>query len=138
MSTSGRPTDSELQILAILWRTGPATVRAVHRELADGTAYTTTLKTMQRMAEKNLLERDESRRSHVYRARSSEAQTQGAIVSDLIDRAFSGSAARLAMRALSTRRASPEEIDEIRRMLDVIREESSLSREPSFEGGGDR
>ncbi|RLE19810.1 MAG: BlaI/MecI/CopY family transcriptional regulator [Acidobacteria bacterium] len=124
MNTSGRPTDAELQILAILWRTGPTTVRAVHHELADGTAYTTTLKTMQRMAEKNLLERDESRRSHVYQAKRSEAQTQGVIVSDLIDRAFSGSAARLAMRALSTRRASSEEIEELRQLLDSIREQN--------------
>lgn len=138
MSTSGRPTDAELQILAVLWRTGPATVRQVHKELDEGTAYTTTLKTMQRMAEKKLLERDESRRSHVYRARSSEAQTQGAILSDLIDRAFSGSAARLAMRALSTRRASAEEIDEISRLLDTIREESGDSSEPSFVGGDGR
>lgn len=124
MNTSGRPTDAELQILAVLWRTGPATVRSVHRELADGTAYTTTLKTMQRMAEKDMLERDESNRSHVYSARRTEAQTQGVIVSDLIDRAFSGSAARLAMRALSTRRASPEELEEIRGLLEAIRTES--------------
>ncbi len=136
MSTSGRPTDSELQILAILWRTGPATVRAVHRELADGTAYTTTLKTMQRMAEKNLLERDESRRSHVYQARRSEAQTQGAIVSDLIDRAFSGSAARLAMRALSTRRASSEEIEELRQLLESIQEQNGIPATPDLSSEG--
>lgn len=136
MSTSGRPTDAELQILAVLWRTGPATVRCVHRELAEGTAYTTTLKTMQRMAEKGMLERDESMRSHVYSVRRSEAQTQGAIVSDLIDRAFSGSAAQLAMRALSTRRASPEELDEIRSLLDAIRIESEdHSQSPAEEGG---
>ena len=135
MNTSGRPTDAELQILAILWRTGPATVRRVHRELAEDTAYTTTLKTMQRMADKGLLDRDESRRSHVYRARCSEAQTQGVIVSDLIDRAFSGSAARLAMRALSTRRASPEEIEEIGRLLEVIRVESDRCKETSLESG---
>ncbi|MEN8164303.1 MAG: BlaI/MecI/CopY family transcriptional regulator [Acidobacteriota bacterium] len=137
MNTSGRPTDAELQILAVLWRIEPATVRQVHKELGEGTAYTTTLKTMQRMAEKELLERDESRRSHVYRARSSEAQTQGAILSDLIDRAFSGSAARLAMRALSTRRASPEEIEEIGRLLDTIRIESGQRKEQSFESGDD-
>lgn len=137
MTTSGRPTDAELQILAILWRTGPATVRRVHRELAEGTAYTTTLKTMQRMAEKKFLERDESSRSHVYSARRTEAQTQGAIVSDLIDRAFSGSAARLAMRALSTRRASPEEIDEIRNLLEAIRIESENHSQPAVEEGGD-
>lgn len=136
MSTSGRPTDVELQILAILWRTGPVTVRRVHRELAEGTAYTTTLKTMQRMAEKDLLERDESSRSHIYKARRTEAQTQGAIVSDLIDRAFSGSAARLAMRALSTRRASPEEIDEIRSLLETIRIESEDREEPAIDEGG--
>ena len=103
----------------------PAAIQIVHHELAEGTTYTTTLKTMQRMADKDLLERDESQRSHIYEARRSEAQTQGLIVSDLIDRAFSGSAARLAMRALSTRRASNEEIEEIRRLLDAIQPEAS-------------
>jgi len=115
-----RPTDAELAIRNVLWRTGPATVRRVHEELPHGArrGYTTTLKLMQIMAEKGLLERDTSRRSHVYTARSSAREVQERLVGDLLQRAFQGSSARLVLRALSREPASPEELAEIRRVLD--------------------
>lgn len=80
--------------------------------------YTTVLKLLQIMIEKGLVLRDESERTHVYRARLSEQQTQRQLVRDLLDRAFDGSAATLVMQALATKRASREELDEIRRLLD--------------------
>ena len=120
-----KPTPSELAILGVLWRIGPATVRQVHEALGRGHAasYTTTLKLMQIMTGKGLLERDERGRAHLYRPVSKREETQGRIVSDLLDRAFGGSAAELVLRALSERRASAEEIREIRATLDSIERE---------------
>ncbi|QOY88950.1 BlaI/MecI/CopY family transcriptional regulator [Paludibaculum fermentans] len=118
-----RPTASELEILGVLWEQGPSTVRQVH-EVLDGrkpTGYTTVLKLLQIMSEKGLVAREESARAHVYRAAAAREETQGQLVGDLVDRAFGGSAAELVMRALSTRPASQEELDEIRRMLDSYR-----------------
>ena len=119
-----RPTDAELAILRVVWARGAATVRQVHEALADEreTGYTTTLKLMQIMAEKGLVTRDESARTHVYEASVSEQQTQGQLVADLVDRAFGGSAAALVMRALSTHKTSTEEIREIRRLIAADRE----------------
>jgi BlaI family transcriptional regulator, penicillinase repressor len=116
------PTDAELAILNVLWRRGPSTVRDVHEALSptQGTGYTTVLKLMQLMGQKGLVLRDESSRSHVYRAASPEAQTQKRLVGDLIDRAFAGSAAKLVVRALSGQRASREELDTIRALLDEL------------------
>lgn len=115
-----RPTDAELAILRVLWERGPATVRQVHDALADdrATGYTTTLKLMQIMAEKGLVTRDESARTHVYAARDSRDRTQRQLVNDLIDRAFGGSAAALVLQALSAQPASEEELSEIRRLID--------------------
>ena len=115
-----RPTDAELAILRVLWARGSATVRDVHESLspARSTGYTTTLKLLQIMTEKGLVERDDRDRSHVYRARIGEEQTQRQILGDLLDRVFSGSAAKLVMQALSTRRAAPEELAQIRDILD--------------------
>jgi predicted transcriptional regulator len=110
-----KPTQSELAILDVLWRQGPCTVRQVHLVLGGG--YTTTLKLLQIMAEKGLVVRDESERAHVYAARLRKEETQGAMVRDLMDRAFGGSAAQLVMRALSEGEASPEELQAIREML---------------------
>ena len=117
-----RPTDAELSILRVLWRRGPATVRDVHEELTqhNGTGYTTILKLMQIMTEKGLVVRDESQRAHVYQARYSEDRTQHQLLTDLTDRAFGGSAARLVMQALSGRRASADELNAIRRLLDQM------------------
>jgi len=120
-----RPTDAELAILRVLWERGPSTVRQVHEVLAGtrDTGYTTTLKLMQIMADKRLVARDESSRTHVYTASMSEAHTPGQLVGDLVDRAFGGSAAALVMRALSTRTTTAEELREIRRLIDEARED---------------
>ena len=103
-----RPTDTELAILRVLWEHGSATVRRVHEALAGArdTGYTTTLKLMQIMAEKGLVVRDESTRTHVYAARLTRDETQRQLVSDLVDRAFGGSAAALVMQALSAHAAT--------------------------------
>lgn len=124
MSGAPLPTDAELAILAVLWRQGPCTVREVHEALhpSQGTGYTTVLKLMQLMAQKGLVLRDESQRSHVYRAASAEAQTQGRLLGDLMDRAFAGSASQLVLRALSVKRSSPEELEQIRSLLDQLSE----------------
>lgn len=115
-----RPTDAELSILRALWRLGPSTVRQVHEALGEETGYTTILKLMQIMAEKGLVTRDESERTHVYHARVPEEETQKQLVSDLLERAFSGSAKNLVMQALSAKRASARELTEIRKMLDEM------------------
>jgi predicted transcriptional regulator len=119
-----RPTDSELAILTILWERGPSTVRQVHEALAGtrDTGYTTTLKLMQIMAEKGLVTRNESARTHVYAAMASEQQTQRQLVKDLVDRAFGGSAAALVLQALNAEGATPAELREIRKLIDDYRE----------------
>jgi len=116
------PTDAELAILNVLWRIGPATVRQVHESLPDALrrGYTTTLKLMQIMAEKGVVERDESNRSHVYAATASEREMKDRLVGDLAVKAFEGSAAKLAMRALAHRPASRKELDEVRELLDEL------------------
>jgi predicted transcriptional regulator len=123
--TRPRPTDSELAILAILWERGPCTVRQVHEALAYDTGYTTTLKLMQIMADKGLVTRNEEARTHVYEARASEQQTQRQLVKDLVDRAFGGSAAALVLHALNAEGASPDELREIRKLIDDYREKRS-------------
>jgi BlaI family transcriptional regulator, penicillinase repressor len=122
-----RPTDSELAILTILWERGPSTVRQVHEALAAerDTGYTTTLKLMQIMADKGLVTRNESARTHVYAAMASEQQTQRQLVKDLVDRAFGGSAAALVLQALNAEGASPAELREIRKLIDDYREKRS-------------
>ena len=116
-----KPTDAELAILRVLWRRGPSTVREVAADLGRGGAYTTILKLLQIMAEKRLVRRDESSRTHVYAAAFTEHQTQRQLVSDLLDRAFGGSAPKLVLHALEARKATPEELAEIRRLLDERR-----------------
>src|SRR3954464_9035762 len=115
-----RPTDAELAILRILWERGPSTVRQVHDVLARDRqgAYTTALKLLQIMIEKGLVERDERDRTHVYRARLGEEQTQRQLVRDLVDRAFGGSAMKLVLQALASKRASAEELRDIRNAID--------------------
>ena len=121
-----QPTPAELSILRVLWRRGPSTVRDVQEQLnrdrpkASPTGYTTVLKLMQIMTDKGLVRRDERQRTHVYRADASEEQTQSRLVRDLLDRAFGGSAQKLVLQALSAKPASPEEIAEIRSLLDEI------------------
>jgi predicted transcriptional regulator len=117
------PTNAELEILRVLWRRGDSTVRDVHEDLAANRdiGYTTVLKLMQIMADKGLVTRDASSRTHVYRAAVSEDDTKRRIVSDLLDRAFEGSALGLVMHALATRPAPPEEIKRIRALLDEMK-----------------
>jgi predicted transcriptional regulator len=117
---SVRPTDAELAILGVLWQRGPCTVRQVHEALDAATGYTTTLKLMQIMTDKGLVERDEGQRSHLYRPRVSAAHTQRALVRDLLDRAFAGAADQLVMRVLSAKKVSPEELARIRQLLDDL------------------
>jgi BlaI family penicillinase repressor len=117
-----KPTDAELGILRVLWRGGPSTVREVWEQISptQQIGYTTVLKTMQIMFEKGLLKRDERERSHVYRASVSEDQTQRQVLGHLLERLFSGSAPKLVMQALATKRATPAELAEIRKILDEM------------------
>lgn len=119
-----KPTAAELAILRVLWDRGPATVRAVHEHLPDGSAvgYTTVLKLLQVMATKGLVLRDERQRSHVYRPAHAADATQGRLVRDLLDKAFGGSARKLVMHVLAAKKASPEELGEIRALLDRMEE----------------
>jgi BlaI family transcriptional regulator, penicillinase repressor len=119
MGKPPKPTEAELAILRVLWQRGPSTVRQVHEVLntARKTGYTTVLKLMQIMTEKGLLSRDEVPYAHVYQARLGREQTQRRLLADLLDRAFEGSMSGLVLRALSTRKATPEELSEIRRVL---------------------
>ena len=118
-----RPTNAELAILKVLWQRGPSTVREVHAALgaprrSEPVGYTTILKLLQIMTEKRLVKRDTRARTHVYSAAASEATTRGHLLSDLVDRAFGGSSLALVLQALSTTRATPAELDQIRRLLD--------------------
>jgi len=115
-----RPTDAELEILTVLWSLGPSTVRDVHETVArrKPTQYTTVLKTLQIMAEKGLVKRDEKQRAHIYSAARPREWTQQQLAGDLLQRAFGGSAASLMLGALSAHRASPAELAELRRFLE--------------------
>jgi len=116
-----KPTDAELAILRVLWSRGPSTVREVAEAMGREGAYTTILKLLQIMTDKGLVRRDESARTHVYKATASEDQTKRQLVADLLDKVFEGSSAKLVLQALSARAASPEEIDEIKKLLDSHR-----------------
>jgi BlaI family transcriptional regulator, penicillinase repressor len=119
-----KPTESELEILQILWKHGPVTVRLVNEELSrkknEEVGYTTTLKLMQIMAEKGLVIRNEESRTHVYEAGVTEETTQKHLVDRLLNLAFGGSATKLVMRALGTHKASKEELKQIRKLLDQM------------------
>lgn len=125
MTKLPKPTEGELAILQVLWQKGPSTVRQVHESLesARPTGYTTTLKLMQIMAEKGLVARDQSSRTHTYSAKLPQAQTQRQFVSDMIARVFGGSSAQLVMHALSTHPSSKEELAEIRRLIETKKDE---------------
>ena len=126
MAQPKRPTDGELALLQVLWERGPSTVREVLEELekSEPTGYTTVLKLLQIMTDKGLVARDESSRAHVYRPLVTESATQGRFVTELLDKAFGGSPAKLVQRALSAKKASREELDEIRKLLEEWSEES--------------
>ncbi len=118
-----RPTAAELGILRVLWKLGPSTVRQIHEEMSrtDTTGYTTVLKFLQIMHGKGLVNRDESQRAHVYRASLSKSEAQREMTSHLVDRVFDGSMSQLVLQALgSGPRATPEELAEIRAMLERL------------------
>lgn len=119
-----RPSDFELAILRVLWRLGSATVRQVFEALQAERelGYTTVLKTMQIMAEKGLVLRDESAKSHLYTAAEAEGATQGSLVQDLVDRAFGGSAMNLLTHALNAQPPSQAELDHLQSLIDQARE----------------
>lgn len=121
-SSAPRPTEGEIEILRVLWERGPSTVREVHEAIEPGrrTGYTTVLKLLQIMTDKGLVQRDESERAHVYEPRVPREDTQSQLVGDLLDRVFSGSASALVLRALSSKKTSPDELARIRRILDEM------------------
>lgn len=129
---NAKPTDAELSILQVLWQKGAATVRTVNEILNKGNdddnavGYTTTLKIMQIMAEKGLLTRDESNRTHVYAAAVREDEVQQAFVSKLMDSVFRGSAMKLVLQALGTGKTSKSELEQIRALLDEEIEQASV------------
>ncbi|HLK55715.1 MAG TPA: BlaI/MecI/CopY family transcriptional regulator [Chthonomonadaceae bacterium] len=119
------PTPAELDILRVLWRQGPSTVREVYEAMQRdrNTGYTTILKFLQIMTEKGLVTREEQGRAHLYSTRLTEEQAQRRMLDDLVDRAFDGAAQKLVMQALAAHKASPDELAEIRRLLDRLEEE---------------
>jgi predicted transcriptional regulator len=126
LPTLARPTEAELEILTVLWTNGPSTVREVHEEINGRrpTQYTTVLKQLQIMAAKNLVQRDEQQRAHVYKAAQPREWTQRQLAGDLLQRAFGGSARSMLMGALSARKASRDELAEIRQLLDEYEKEN--------------
>jgi len=124
------PTGAELDILAVVWRLGPSTVRDVHDALDKQSGYTTTLKQMQLMTEHGLLVRTERFRSHVYEAGIPKEQTQRHIAADLLARAFGGSAKSLMLGALAAQPASADELAEIRSALDAYEKDRKKRSRP--------
>jgi predicted transcriptional regulator len=121
------PTDAELSVLRLLWSKGPSTVRQLHEALSKerDLGYTTVLKAVQVMKEKGLVDRDDSERSHIYRAAVEEGVTKGHLVSDLMAKAFAGSASDLLVHALKAGQTNPTELDAIQELLDRARRERS-------------
>ena len=121
-----RPTETELEILRVLWKHGPSTVREVHKilnkERETEVGYSTTLKMFQVMTQKNLVERDETVRPQIYTTRVPQEQTQRQLVKDLLKRAFGGSPRQLVMHALSTEEATDEELEQLEQLLDKFEE----------------
>ena len=121
-----RPTDAELEILTVLWSLGQSTVREVHEAISRRRTaqYSTVLKFLQIMAEKGLVRRNEKQRAHIYEAARPREWTQRQLAGDLLQRAFNGSAKSLMLGALSARKASKEELAELRRLLDEYQKET--------------
>ena len=119
--TRRRPTDAELAILRVLWTRGPSTVRQIAEMMGRETGYTTILKLLQIMTDKGLVQRDESSRTHVYSPAYSRDHTERQLVTDLMNRVFGGSAAKLVLQALASTKASPEELAEIKKLIDKQR-----------------
>lgn len=121
-----KPTEAELSLLNVLWDLGPATVREVHEKISRSqkTGYTTVLKILQIMHDKNLVIRDESKRAHVYAAANSQTHTQSSLLKDLIAKAFGGSTSNLVMRALDDS-TTKQEIEDIKTILNKYEQETS-------------
>ncbi len=120
-----QPTKAEFEILEVLWKKGPSTVRQVHEELGGEAGYTSVLKLLQIMLEKSLVSRDDRERTHVYTAVMEETQAKRGLVEEVIERAFRGSAKELILQALSTRKSSRQELAEIREMIEAIERRKS-------------
>jgi predicted transcriptional regulator len=123
--TDIKPTDSELEILRIIWYRGPSTVRDINDELNEkrDVGYTTTLKLMQIMLEKGLLEREEDGRQHIYRSAIREEETKKLLLDRFVENAFGGSAMQLVMQALGKHKASPEELEELKKLIRKLEQE---------------
>jgi len=119
MIKQNKPSAAELEILAVLWEKEAATVKEVHEVINERkpTGYTTVLKTMQIMREKNLVERDDTNKAHVFRAVEAQSETQKSMVADLIEKVFRGSALKLVQHVLEAKPASAEELEKIRQMI---------------------
>ena len=126
-----KPTPAELTMLQVLWQRGPSSAREVHEEVGGSTGYTTTLKILQKMAAKGLVNRDETKRTHIYRSAIKAEKTQRDLIRDLLHSAFSGRTGKLVIQALSDRRASAEELAEIRQLLNELEAETSGAPEPN-------
>lgn len=127
-----KPTDAELEILQVLWNHGSSTVREVHEHLADHrdvgrreVGYTTTLKNMQNMVQKKLLLRNDAQRSHVYAAAIRQEDTQRMLLDRFLDTTFGGSASRLVMQALGHQKTTPEELQQIKALIDQLENKKS-------------
>jgi predicted transcriptional regulator len=120
-----RPTEAELELLNILWERGPATVRDLHQAVSVKRAigYTSVLKLLQIMTDKGLVEREESGKAHIYRPVGTQQDTQSRLVRDISERVFAGSAAALAIHALSTQPVSDQELEELRRLIEQKRKQ---------------
>jgi BlaI family penicillinase repressor len=126
VSSAPQPTEAELNILKVLWRRGPSTVRDVHEDLSQSaeTGYTTTLKLLQNMFAKGLVKRNEEQRQHVYRAAVSEQRTLNDLLRRWVD-TFGGSPAALAMRALDLKRVTPKELESLKAMIARLEQRES-------------
>ncbi len=120
-----KPTESELEILQVLWENGPSTVRFVNDKLnaEREVGYTTTLKLMQIMADKGLVVRNTDQRTHIYEANVGESDTQRRLLKKFVDTTFRGSAMKLVMQALGNHRASSDELDEIKAMIERMEQD---------------
>ena len=116
------PTASELEILNVLWKNGPSTVKVVHNALSEtkGVGYTTTLKIMQNMHEKGFLSRKPEGRSHIYHAAYEQEETRGRLLDRFLESTFSGSASSLVVQLLGNKKTSQKELDEIKRIIDEM------------------
>lgn len=120
-----KPTVAELEILRVLWQQAPSTVREVHEALGEGGGYTTTLKLLQVMHSKGLVERDDTARAHVYRPAVTKERTQKRFLHDIVNRVFDGSSSQLVLHALGSQRSTREELRAIRDLLNKLDQEDS-------------